>query len=83
MTCSTQTAVTNTHSHPVLPATRTEVSSEATTADAVTWVAIAVAAATSGIWARARMLLIAPSLMDKPNTSPISIRSRSKPIAWA
>ena len=30
MTCSTQTAVTNTHSHHVLPATRTEVSSEAT-----------------------------------------------------
>ena len=83
MTCNTQRAVTNTHFQQVLPATRTEVSSEATTADAVTWAAMAAAAVVSGAWARARMLLIAPSLIDKPNTSPISIRSRSKPIAWA
>jgi hypothetical protein len=47
----------------------------------VAW--IAAAAASSGAWARASMLLIAPSLMLSEKISSISRTSRSKPIAWA
>jgi len=71
------------HSHQVLPATRTDVSSLHTIRASRTVAVIAVAAAPSGARARARMLHSAPSLMDRPNTSPLSARSRSSPIAWA
>jgi hypothetical protein len=71
-----------THCHQVLPRTRAEVSSEATTALARTSAAIASAAAARGGPARLRMLAIAPSLMSRPNISAISFESRSKPIIW-
>jgi hypothetical protein len=83
MMCSTATALTNTHSQHVFFITRTEVSSEAITSDVVTCAAITVAAAVSGALARASMLLIAPSLIDRAKISPSSVRSRSRPIAWA
>ena len=80
--CSTAIAVTNTHSHCVFLITRTEVSSQATTSAALTWTAIASAAAVSGALARARMLHSAPSLIDRPKISPSTPRNRSSPIAW-
>ncbi len=60
-----------------------EVSSEHTTALAVTVSRIATAAASNGSRARASMLLIAPSLIDSENTSSIRVASRSMPMAWA
>jgi hypothetical protein len=71
------------HSHQVLPLTRTEVSSEQTTGVASTTAWIAAAAASSGVRARFRMLLIAPSLMDSENNSSINVANRSMPMAWA
>src|ERR1700733_12829505 len=70
ITCSTERVPTNTHSHQVLPFTRTDVSSEQTTllASTVSW--IVAAAASSGVRARKRILLIEPSLIDSANTSP-------------
>jgi len=73
MMCNTQVAVTKTHSQQVFFITRTEVSSDATTSEVVTSVAIDEAAASSGACARARMLHSAPSLIDKPKSSPNSI----------
>jgi len=72
----------STHCHHVLPRTRAEVSSEPTTGLARTVAAMASAATTSGAWARARMLAMAPSLIGRPNTSAISRDNRSKLIAW-
>src|ERR1700679_3558089 len=69
MTCSAARVPTNTHSHQVLPLTRTEVSSEQTTGLASTTFSIAAVAASSGCRARARMLLIAPSLIDSEKSS--------------
>jgi hypothetical protein len=73
----------NTHSHQFLSLTRTEVSSEQTTGLASTTFSIAAVASSSGCRARARMLLIAPSLIDSENSSFISSASRSMPMAWA
>jgi hypothetical protein len=81
MMCSTQAAVTNTHSQQVCFITRTEVSSDATTSEVVTSAEIADAAACSGDCARARMLQSAPSLIDRPKSSPNTRRSRSMLIA--
>jgi len=64
-----------------LPFTRTEVSSEQTTGLASTTFSIAAEAASNGSRARARMLLIAPSLIDSENSSFISSASRSMPMA--
>ena len=83
ITCSTARVPMNTHSHQFLPFTRTEVSSEQTTGLASTTFSIAAAAPSSGSPARARMLLIAPSLIDSENSSSISSASRSMPMAWA
>ncbi len=41
------------------------------------------AAPCKGARARARMLLMAPSPIDRPNTSPIGGARRSMPMAWA
>jgi hypothetical protein len=71
------------HSHQFLPLTRTEVSSEQTTGLASTTAWIVAAAASSGARARPRMLLIAPSLIDRENNSSINMASRSMPMAWA
>ncbi len=76
MTCSTASVVTNTHSHQFLPITRAEVSSEHTTLLAVTVSRIVSAAASNGSRARARILLIAPSLSDSEKISSISRASR-------
>jgi hypothetical protein len=73
----------NTHSHQFLPFTRTEVSSEQTTGLANTTVSIAAVAPSKGSRARARMLPIAPSLIDSENSSSINSASRSMPMAWA
>ena len=72
MTCSTASVPINTHSHQFLPFTRTEVSSEQTTGLASTTFPIAAVASSSGPRARARMLLMAPSLIDSPNSSSIN-----------
>jgi hypothetical protein len=72
----------STHCHQVLPQTRAEVSSEPSTALARTAAAIGAAATSNGVCARARMLAIAPSLIVRPNTSPIRRARRSKLIAW-
>ena len=79
----TASAPMNTHSHQFLPLTLTEVSSEHTTGLASTTFSIAAVASSKGSRARARMLLIAPSLMDRPNSSSINSASRSMPMAWA
>jgi hypothetical protein len=71
------------HSHQFLPFTRTEVSSEQTTALANTTFSIAAVAPSKGSRARARMLLIAPSLIDSENSSFINRANRSMPMAWA
>jgi hypothetical protein len=71
------------HSHQFLPFTRTEVSSEQTTGLASTTFSIAAVASSSGWRARARMLQIAPSLIDSENSSFINSASRSMPMAWA
>jgi hypothetical protein len=83
MTCSTASVPMNTHSHQFLPLTRTEVSSEQTTGLANTTFSIAAVAPSKGSRARARMLLIAPSLIDNENSSSINSASRSMPMAWA
>src|ERR1700735_1322098 len=62
----------NTHSHQFLPFTRTEVSSEQTTGLANTTFSIAAVAPSRGCRARAKMLLIAPSLIDNENSSSIN-----------
>jgi hypothetical protein len=59
----------NTHSHQFLPFSRTEVSSEQTTGLASTTFSIAAVASSRGSRARARMLQIAPSLIDSENSS--------------
>jgi hypothetical protein len=66
-----------------LPFTRTDVSSEQTTGLASTTFSIAAVASSSGSRARARMLQIAPSLIDSENSSFIKSTSRSMPMAWA
>jgi hypothetical protein len=71
------------HSHQFLPLTRTEVSSEHITGLASTTFSIVAVASSRGWRARARMLLIAPSLIDSENSSFISSASRSMPMAWA
>jgi hypothetical protein len=63
--------------------THTEVSSEHITGLASTTFSIVAVASSSGWRARARMLLIAPSLIDSENSSSINSASRSMPIAWA
>ena len=63
--------------------TRTEVSSEQTTSLAITVSRIAAAASSNGSRARASMLLIAPSLIERANNSPIKATNRSIPMAWA
>ena len=73
----------NTHSHQFLPLTRAEVSSEQTTGLAITTFSIAAVATSNGSRARARMLLIAPSLIERPKSSSISVASRSMPMACA
>ena len=83
MTGSTAKVPMNTHSHQFLPHTRTDVSSEQTTGLASTACSIAAVVASSGSRARARMLLIAPSLIDSEKSSSISMASRSMPMAWA
>src|SRR3954466_11376607 len=70
MTWQIAVELSSTHCHQFLPPTRAEVSSEPTTGLARTASAIVAAAATSGAWVRARILAIAPSLMERPNTSP-------------
>src|SRR6266566_2340589 len=72
----------STHCHQFFPATRAEVSSEATTLLLRTSAAVVSAAAVSDAPARPSRLAIAPSLMRTPNTSSSSRTSRSKPIAW-
>ncbi len=78
-----QTAVepSRTHCHQVLPFTRTEISSPLTTELARTAATTGAVAASSGAVARARTLVIAPSLRVRPNTSASSRARRSKPIA--
>jgi hypothetical protein len=66
-----------THSPPILPLTRAEVSSEQATGLASTTFSIAAVASSKGSLARARMLQIAPSLIDSENSSSISNASRS------
>ena len=73
----------NTHSHQFLPLTRTDASSEQTTGLASPTFSMAAAASSSGSRARARMLQIAPSPIDRPKSSPISVTSRSMPMACA
>ena len=62
----------NTHSHQFLPLTRTDVSSEQTTGLASTTFSIAAVASSKGCRARARMLQMAPSLIDSENSSSIN-----------
>ena len=75
--------MTNTHSHQFLPFNRTDVSSEQITGLASTTASIAAVASSSGSRARARMLLIAPSLMESENSSSSNVTSRSMLMAWA
>ena len=82
MMCSTASVVTKTHSHQFLPLTRADVSSEQTTGLPTTTFSIAALATSSGPRARARMLLMAPSLMDNEKSSSISVTNRSIPMAW-
>src|SRR5450759_3943085 len=68
MTCSAARRPMNTHAHQFFCFTRTDVSSEQMTGLASTTFSIAAVAASSGSRARARILLIAPSLIDRPKT---------------
>jgi hypothetical protein len=81
MTWQIAVELSSTHCHQALPQTRAEVSSEPTTGLARTAAAIGAAAASNGICARPRMLAIAPSLIVRPNTSPITRARRWKLIA--